>query len=95
MAGLCVLTKKNGFRRRKLHGESASAPLETLPQERERLRRILRRYNLDDIYNADETGLFFRMSPNETLAQGPVNGTKKVIHSRFTFLFFLFRFWLF
>ncbi|CAB4487244.1 uncharacterized protein OCT59_001360 [Rhizophagus irregularis] len=70
--------KKNGLRRRKLHGESASAPLETLSQERERLRRILRRYNPNDIYNADETGLFFRMSPNETLAQGPVSRTKKV-----------------
>jgi hypothetical protein len=69
--------KKNGLRRRKLHGESASALLETLPQERERLRRILRRYNLDDIYNADETGLFFRMSPNETLAQGPLMELKR------------------
>jgi hypothetical protein len=70
--------KRNGLRRHKLHGESASAPLETLPQEREKLWRILQRYSLDDVYNADETGLFFRMTPNETLAYRPVNGTKKV-----------------
>lgn len=70
--------KRNGLRRRKLHGESSSAPLETLPQERKKLQQILRRYSLDDVYNADETGLFFRMTPNETLAHGPVNGTKKV-----------------
>jgi hypothetical protein len=49
-----------------------------LSQEKEWLRRILRRYNPDDIYNADETGLFFCMFPNETLAQGSVSGTKKV-----------------
>jgi hypothetical protein len=70
--------KRNGLRRYKLHGESASVSLETLSQEREKLQRTLRRYNLDDIYNADETGLFFRMTPNETLAHSPVNGTKKV-----------------
>ncbi|CAB4419840.1 unnamed protein product [Rhizophagus irregularis] len=69
--------KKNGLRRYKLHGESSSAPLETLPQERKKLQQILRRYSLDDVYNADETGLFFRMTPNETLAHGPINGTKK------------------
>jgi hypothetical protein len=52
--------------------------LETLPQERKKLQQILRQYSLDDVYNADETGLFFRMTPNETLAHGPINGTKKV-----------------
>ncbi|CAG8664072.1 6188_t:CDS:2, partial [Rhizophagus irregularis] len=57
--------------------ELASAPLETLSQEKEWLQRILRQYNPDDIYNADETGLFFRMFPNETLAQEPVSRTKK------------------
>ncbi|RGB28302.1 hypothetical protein C1646_767992 [Rhizophagus diaphanus] len=46
--------------------------------KREWLRRILRRYNSDDIYNADETGLFFHMSSNESLAQEPVSETKKV-----------------
>ena len=31
----------------------------------------------DDIYNMDETGLFFRLGPNSTLATGAVKGTKK------------------
>jgi hypothetical protein len=71
--------KRTGIRRRKFQGEAASAPIETLPTERKRLQEILSSYSLNDIYNADETGLFFRMTPNETLASGPVSGTKKVI----------------
>src|SRR5436190_4877592 len=39
---------------------------------------FLSSYNKEDIYNADETGLFFRMEPNQTLSTGAVAGRKKV-----------------
>ena len=32
-----------------------------------RFQDLLVNYGLDDIYNADETGLFFRLDPNQTL----------------------------
>ena len=52
------------------------------------------KYNEEDIYNADETGLFFRMEPNQTLSTGAVAGHKKVKNFLFEFhnLKFLFLF---
>ncbi|CAJ0877502.1 3201_t:CDS:2 [Entrophospora sp. SA101] len=42
-------------------GESASAPLELLPQYH---------YDPNDIYNCDETALFWQLEPSKTLAHG-------------------------
>jgi len=64
------------------HGEAGSAPIESLPHERQSLQTILTSYALKDIYNADETGLFYRMLPNQTLASASVAG-KKGQNSRF------------
>ncbi|CAG8804222.1 1741_t:CDS:2, partial [Gigaspora rosea] len=69
--------KRNSLRRYKLHGEAASAPLESLPNERIKLQNLLSQYELEDVYNADETGLFYRMLPNQTLAKRPVAGSKQ------------------
>ncbi|CAG8833174.1 38514_t:CDS:2 [Gigaspora margarita] len=51
--------------------EAASAPLEFLPNERIKLQNLLSQYELEDVYNADETGLFYRILPNQTLAKRP------------------------
>ncbi|CAG8756469.1 27758_t:CDS:2 [Gigaspora margarita] len=48
--------KQNSLHRYKLHGEAASAPLESLPNERIKLQNLFSQYELEDIYNADETG---------------------------------------
>ncbi|CAG8600023.1 297_t:CDS:2, partial [Diversispora eburnea] len=53
------------------NGEANSAPFNTLPKERTKLRMILNEYSYDNIYNADKTGLFFRMEPNQTLILNP------------------------
>src|SRR6266480_2128698 len=88
--------QRNGLQKVNFSGEANSAPLESLPEERTRLRAILSKYNENDIYNADETGLFFRMEQNQTLSTGAVAGHKKVIfYFRFynkIFLFYLFLF---
>ena len=44
-------------------GEAASAPLEILDEERRKLREIIKDYDLNDVFNCDETGeyLFFRI----------------------------------
>ena len=33
-------------------------------------------YAPEDVYNMDETGLYFKVHPNKTLAQGKVKGRK-------------------
>ena len=78
--------RRNNIHCYRLHGEANSAPLETLSEERNKLQTILQDYTLDNIFNADETGLFFRMAPNQTLASAPTLGTKLV--SKLTFFFF-------
>src|SRR5271156_3301003 len=59
-----------------MQGEAASAPLQDLNAMREDLQQILKNYDPDDIFNCDETGLFWEMQPNRTLANSPTAGTK-------------------
>lgn len=44
---------------------------------REKLHQILRNYDPKDIFNCDETGLFWKMKPSRTISNGPVAGTKQ------------------
>ena len=69
---------RNGLQKITLSGEANSASLEILSEEHLKLRSILANYNEKDIYNADETGLFFRMEPNQTLGTKRTSGRKKV-----------------
>ena len=69
---------RNGLQKIKLSGEANSAPIESLPEEHTRLCTILAKYDKEDIYNADGTGLFFQMEPNQTLGTGPTAGRKMV-----------------
>ncbi len=70
--------QRNRLHKVNFSGKANSAPLATLPEERSRLQRLLANYDGEDIYNADETGLFFRIEPNQTLSAGKVSGRKKV-----------------
>ena len=72
-----------GFKRRcKLvqvvkHGEAASAPnQELVDEERLSIQEELTRWKLDDIFNADETGLFWAMEPSRTLSDRKLSGHK-------------------
>ncbi|CAB4444237.1 unnamed protein product [Rhizophagus irregularis] len=69
--------QRNRLHKVNFSGEANSTPLATLSEERSRLKRILSNYSREDIYNVNETGLFFRMEPNQTLATGKVSGRKK------------------
>jgi len=53
------------------HGEAASAPLEDLDDMRKNIQNILKDYSPNDIFNMDETGLYWKMKPNHTLSTGP------------------------
>ncbi|CAB4491435.1 unnamed protein product [Rhizophagus irregularis] len=68
---------RNNLSKQRIHGESNSAPLSTLPELRAELQELISKYDPNDVFNFDETGLFYRMTPNQTLASGPVSGTKK------------------
>jgi hypothetical protein len=69
--------KRYNIREYKRQGEADSAPLDKLPEFRCNLQSIIQPYQLDDVFNCDETSLYYRMEPSRTLAMGPVSGTKK------------------
>ena len=68
-----------------MHGEAASAPLESLPAKRCRLQEVISNFDPEDVFNADKTELFYRMMPNHTLATKPTPG-KKMDKARLTVL---------
>ena len=51
--------KQNEFHKINFLGEANSILLTTLSEKHLKLQKILANYDKDDIYNADETGLFF------------------------------------
>ncbi|CAG8851052.1 23002_t:CDS:2, partial [Gigaspora margarita] len=67
----CEFGNRLGISENELN-EAASALLETLADERIKLRQLLFQYEPENIYNADETRLFYQMLPNQTLAQQAV-----------------------
>ena len=69
--------KRHGIKIRVIHGEAASVDMEVVEEGQRNLRDALHEYAPANIYNMDETGLFFRLEPNKTLATGSVSGTKK------------------
>lgn len=58
------------------HGEAGSVP-EEAEEEMKAVRTIAGHYNEDDIYNVDETGLFWRMPPSQSLSSGNRPGIKR------------------
>ena len=63
-------TGRNGLKELKRHGEAASANAETVEKERRRIQELITkyRYELRDIFNMDETGLFYVYVPNLSLS---------------------------
>jgi AcrR family transcriptional regulator len=59
---------RHGLVYKKLVGESAAVDSESTEAWLERLPSLLEGYEQRDIYNADETGLFYNVLPDRTLA---------------------------
>jgi hypothetical protein len=53
--------ERNGLKEVKRHGEAASANADTVEKERKRIQELIKRYGyrLRDVFNMDETGLFY------------------------------------
>jgi len=56
---------RNGLKDIKWHGKAASASVNTMEHERKRIQELIKkyRYELHDIFNMDETGLFYAYIP--------------------------------
>ena len=69
--------KRQGILLHKVHGDSNEVNLADVEKSRDELCCIISEYELNDVYNMDETGLFYHLEPDVTLATGPVKGKKK------------------
>ena len=64
---LKAFKKRNNIHASALSGESADVPKELVDDMKMRLLEIFAGYSKEDIFNADETDLFFRTLPNRSL----------------------------
>ena len=74
---LQMFKKRHVISKHVAHGEADSEDPVAVSQGRLQLQDDLYAYDPQAIYNMDETGLFYRLLPNFTLATGPVSGKKK------------------
>jgi hypothetical protein len=74
---LTKFKSRHGIKRIVLHGGASSADPEEVQLARCSIRLIAADSQLDDIYNQDETGVFWRRLPMRTLATGKHAGRKK------------------
>lgn len=68
--------KRHGIQEHTRHGELGSVP-ESAEEEMKGIRTLAGEYNEEDIYNMDETGLYWRMMPSRGLATQLQPGMKK------------------
>ena len=63
-------TGRNSLKELKRYGEAASASAETIENERKRIQELIKKYGyeLRNIFNMDETGLFYAYVPNLSLS---------------------------
>jgi hypothetical protein len=65
---------RNGLKEFKRHGDAASANLETVERERQRMQDLVKEYGVEprDLFNTDETGLFYGQVPGRFSSWFPV-----------------------
>jgi hypothetical protein len=77
--------KRNQIEFKAVCGESASVHIKTIDEWKSKLASICDRYSERDIFNLDETRLFFRLLPSKTLSEkGEACTGGKVLKDRLT-----------
>lgn len=68
---------RNKLQSFKIHGEAGSVDDDAIEAAMPALRARIAAFNPEDVYNMDETGLFYRMVPDTTITQQRIVGSKK------------------
>jgi hypothetical protein len=66
--------KRHAFKQFRIHGESGDAQMMGIEEQIRVLRVKMATYDHDDIYNMDETGLFYNLAPDTTIASRQIEG---------------------
>ncbi len=73
-----------GFKERKKvqahtrHGEAGSVDVATVAGDMDEVKKMTDQFALEDIWHFDESGLYWKMTPDRGLSHGQISGTKKV-----------------
>ena len=68
---------RHNVRKRRQYGESGSVDVAAAAPRLETIQSIVTEYPSEDIYNVDEAGLFWLLTPDTTLATRTLHGKKK------------------
>jgi hypothetical protein len=69
--------ERHGLRTVKMSGESGSADVAAIEAALPDLQAIIQSYAPRDVFNMDETGLFYCLAPDRTIASRQIEGMKK------------------
>ncbi|KAI1002292.1 hypothetical protein K3495_g5905 [Podosphaera aphanis] len=69
--------KRHGIKSRPQLGEDVSVNEAVVAQQLAQLQELGTEYHPEDIYNCDESGLFWKMTPERGLSTTSVTGSKK------------------
>ena len=74
---LSLFKKRYKIKSRTLHGEAESVDVEKAQKRLQEVQDIVATYERKNIFNCDETGLFWNMTPRKTLSRFSRKGTKE------------------
>jgi hypothetical protein len=66
--------KRHGIKLHNTQRESASVDIDLVNQELPKLKQVINQFDLENVYNFDETALFYRLEPDSTLATKRISG---------------------
>ena len=69
--------KSYGVKERKTHGEAESAPISEAEEEMQQIRAELMKYDIADVWNADETAYYWRIQLDRGPRTCQMHGRKK------------------
>ena len=69
--------KRSGFRGHRLHGESSSTDKKAISEHIAHIRNKIAAYVPSDVYNMDETALYYRSAPKTTISRNNVKWNKR------------------
>ncbi|KAM3305917.1 hypothetical protein P3S67_012786 [Capsicum chacoense] len=72
-----LLKKIHGIKQYRRFGESGSVNMEAMENNLQSIREKLDQFAKKDVFNMDETGLFFRLQPDHSLATKQLEGKKQ------------------
>jgi hypothetical protein len=77
-AGLLITFQaRHRFKQFKSHGESGSADFTVIELAMSELKNVITQYDPSDVFNMDQSGWYYRMDPDETIARNRISWVKK------------------